>query len=172
MSWWDHNGKRHTRSSRTTDKSAAERIAAKLEADAALRRDGVIDPALDAIGQQARRSIEDHLADYEAKLRAAGRDPKHIATTLGYIRTICEAAGFHTAADVTADGVNAYAGQLRERWSARTVQAYLTAIKGFTRWMTAHGKLAADPLASVQRPNPKANRQRERRMLLPDEWQW
>jgi hypothetical protein len=35
ISYFDHHGNRQTRSARTTDKAAAERIAAKLEADAA-----------------------------------------------------------------------------------------------------------------------------------------
>jgi integrase len=54
----------------------------------------------------------------------------------------------------------------------RTVQAYLTAIKEFTKWLAANHKLPRDPLASVKRPNPKSDRRRERRMLLPEEWQW
>jgi integrase len=44
--------------------------------------------------------------------------------------------------------------------------------KGFTKWLSANQKLARDPLVSVQKPNPKTDRRRERRMLLPDEWQW
>ena len=52
------------------------------------------------------------------------------------------------------------------------MQAQLTAVKGFTRWLAQEGKLPADPLALVQRPNPKANRRWERRMLLPEEWEW
>jgi integrase len=86
ISYFDHKGKRQSRSARTTDKGTAERIAAKLEADAALRRDGVVDPELDAICEQSRRLV--------------------------------------------------------------------------------------DPLVSVTKPNPKADRRRERRMLLPEEWQW
>jgi len=45
-------------------------------------------------------------------------------------------------------------------------------VKSFTRWLTKHGKVPADPLASVQKPNPKRDRRRERRMLLPEEWKW
>ena len=56
--------------------------------------------------------------------------------------------------------------------SARTVQAYLAAIKGFTRWMAKHGKLSTDPLASVIKPAPNSDRRRKRRMLLPAEWPW
>ena len=57
VSYFDYLGQRVTKSARTVDKSAAMRIAAKLEADAALRRDGVIDAQLDEISQQAKRAI-------------------------------------------------------------------------------------------------------------------
>ena len=61
-------GKRHTKSARTTDRKAAERIVQKYEADVALRRDGVIDPTLDDIGNESQRLIAEHLKDFTAKL--------------------------------------------------------------------------------------------------------
>ena len=156
MAWTDHNGKRRTKCARTTDKATAERISRKFEADAALRRDGVIDPALDAINQESGRSIDAHLADYESKLRAANRTTKHITSTTQFIRWIAAYAEFTTAADISADGVNRYAGKLRnEGRAARTVQAHLNAIKAFTKWLTEHQKLPRDPLVSVKKPNPK-----------------
>jgi integrase len=91
---------------------------------------------------------------------------------LTFIRGIAEAVGFVVAGDIGADGINAHASVLLETRSARTVQAHLTAIKGFTRWLAMNGKLPADPLASVQKPSPKSDRRLERRMLLPTEWDW
>ena len=131
----------------------------------------MIDPTLDAIGKESQRSIEAHLTDYESKLRAANRTDKHITSTTQFIRWIADHAGFKTAADISADGVNRYAGKLRDEGrAARTIQAHLNAIKAFTKWLTEHHKLPRDPLASVKKPNPKADRRRERRMLLPEEW--
>ena len=156
-----------------TSEGVLVRIARKHEANVALRRDGVIDPTLDAISQESHRTIESHLMGYEAKFAAANRSVQYIRDTLCYIRSIAEHAGFTIAADINADGVNSYANELMEKGkSARTVQANLTAIKGFTKWLTAHHKLPRDPLSSVKNPNPKADRRRERRMLLPEEWQW
>jgi integrase len=173
IQWYDHHGKRQSKSARTTDKATAERIAAKLEADAALRRDGVIDPTLDEVSKESCRRIEEHLANYEAKLIAAARDPKHISSTISNIRTISKSEGFTTASDITADGVNLYASRLKDIGrSARTIQAHLTAIKSFTKWLVEHDKIARDPLSSVKKPNPKADRRKERRMLLHDEWHW
>jgi len=171
IAFFDYSGKRQVRSARTTDKATAERIAAKLQADAALRRDGVIDPALEAVAQEAQRPVADHLADYEAKLRTANRTEKHVTSTLSFIRQIADFAGFGVAADIDADGVARYAGKLQnEGRAARTIQAHLNAMTGFTRWLTQEHKLPRDPLASVKKPNPKSDRRRERRMLLPDEW--
>ena len=171
VQWYDHSGKRQSRCTRTTDKATSERIARKYEVDAALRRDGVIDPMLDAISKESQRSIEAHLTDFESKLRAANRTDKHITSTTQFIRWIADHAGFRTASDISADGVNRYAGKLRnEGRAARTIQAHLNAIKGFTKWLAEHHKLPRDPLASVKLPNPKADRRRERRMLLPEEW--
>jgi len=170
-SWSDHRGKRQTICTRTTDKATAERIANKYETDAALRRDGVIDPTLDAISKESQRSIESHLTDYENKLQTANRTDKHITSTTRFIRAVAEFAEFKVAADISADGVNRYAGELRDKGrAARTIQAHLNAVKSFTKWMTEQHKLPRDPLASVKKPNPKSDRRRERRMLLPDKW--
>jgi len=171
--WRDHNGKRRTKCTFTTDKAAAKRIAAKFEADAALRRDGVIDARVESVNDHSRRSIESHLSDYEAKLKAAKRTGGHVSKTLYCIRQAVAFAGFKAAGDITADGVNRYAADRREKGDAsRTVQAHLTALKGFTKWLVETDKLPRDPLASIKRPNPKADRRYERRMLLPAEWKW
>ena len=118
VSWNDHQGRRSTECTRTTDKTTTERIVAKYEADAALQRDGVIDPALDAISKESQRSIESHLADYESKLKAANRTEKHVNSTTNFIRWIADHAGFKTAVDISADGVNRYAGKLRDEGRA------------------------------------------------------
>ena len=173
VSWTDHSGQRQTKSAKTTDKATAERIGAKLEADAALRRDGVIDPTLDAIGKESQRSIESHLADYEAKLRAANRHPRYIRDSLTVVRALAEFCEIVSVADLDADGVNHYVGALQAKGrSAGTVHFHLSIIKALSRWLTINHKLARDPLISVRKPNPDADRRRERRMLLPDEWHW
>ena len=170
IQWFDHQGKRQSKSARTTDKATAERIARKKEADAGLRRDGVIHPTLDAISNESQRSIESHLTDYESKLRAANRSDQYIRETTKYIRDIAKTGDFDIAASINADAVTRFAGGLMDQdKSVRTIQAYLSAIKEFSKWLSAHHKLPRDPLASVKKPNP--NRRRERRMLLPEEWQ-
>jgi len=172
VEWNDHAGKRRTKSSRTTDKAAANRIAAKLDSEVALRREGIIDPAMDELTRQARRPIGEHLADYEARLKVKGTT-KHVKMTMSYLRAIINYAEWQTAADIKADPVNRFSGKLKDDdKSNRTRQAYVRAIKGFARHLAREGKLPRDPLVGVELPSPSKDRRYERRALLPAEWPW
>lgn len=135
VSWFEYVGNRRRRKSKctyTTDKSVAERIANKYEADAALRREGVIDPALEAIGNESQRTIESHLTDYKCKLEAGGRSEQYIAETVGYVQKIVKASGFHSASDIEADAVNRFANVLKvQNKPARKIHAYLPTT---TKW--------------------------------------
>ncbi len=168
----DENGDRHRVGTKISDKDGAKQYAAELERKARLRKVGVIDTRQENLASEGKRPLEEHLDAFEAKMRSAGRDEKHIESTTGYIRKIAAAAGIEAVGDITADAVHAFAAELSTRRSARTVGAYLTAIKSFTRWAMLSDKLPRDPLAGVKKPNPQADRQYERRMLLPDEWPW
>ena len=105
ISWHDHTGKRRSKCSGTTDKAAAERIARKYESDAALRRDGVIDPTLDALKGEMQRTIDSHLVDYQHKLRTANRTQAHIDGTAKYVRWIATGSPSDSNRSPTTDGV-------------------------------------------------------------------
>lgn len=55
--------------------------------------------------------------------------------------------------------------------SITTCNHYLTAIKGFARWLVRNRRLKADPLAHLQRQNPDTDRRRERRAIQEDAFQ-
>ena len=173
IAYYDASGVRQEVNSKTTDLATAKRIEGQLENQAALRQAGIINAEQEQLASAGKMTFEQHLADFEASMVAAGRGQGHISKTVGFVRKIAEYAGFVNLSDITADGVNRYASDLTAaRKSARTVQACLTAIKSFTRWLTKHGKLPRDPLASVKKPSPAADRRHERRMLLHEEWDW
>lgn len=70
VAWFDAEGIRREKSSRTTDYRAALQLAGKLEADAMLRREGVIDLRQDRFAAEARRPIGEHLDEFKAGLSA------------------------------------------------------------------------------------------------------
>jgi integrase len=172
MQWFDAEGQRVTKSSRTSDHAAASRIAAKYEADAALRREGVIDLRLDRIAQQSGKTISSHLDDFGASMRSKS-GAKHIDDTRRMIERLCNHAGWTVLREVDADGCNYYAEHLLKLGrSSRTVHAQLTAIRTFITWAVRTGRLAFDPLATVAKPNVASDRRIIRRMLSHDEFQW
>src|ERR1035438_7497682 len=111
-------------------------------------------------------------------MRAAHRDEQHVTGTTAYIRSIAASERWVRISDVCADGLNRFVAVLKAKkragrpLSSRTIQAYMTAVKSFTRWLVRTEKLPRDPLASIQKPSPESDRRRERRMLLLDEWPW
>jgi integrase len=173
ISWVDENGKRRTECTRTSDKSAAMRIAAKKEADAALIRSGVIDPVAQSVQAESRRPIEEHLADFRAKMQAAGRSGKHIEETCRYIHTVCTDCKFKTPSDIAAVPVSRFIQKLIDSGrSHRTCAAHTIAFKSFVKWLVAGGKLPRDPLSTLEHLNPNTDRRRRRRALTQSEWKW
>ena len=89
VAWYDGTGRRRVRSSGTTDRKSAERLAAKLEADSMLRREGIVDPRADGFAEAARRPARaiDRAQDAAAALRAERgcglADGVHEATRCG-----------------------------------------------------------------------------------------
>ena len=157
----------------TSDKATAKQIAKKYEAEAAVRQHRLIDPLEDSIRRQSLRHVNEHLADFRNKLKAAGRGNDHTKRTENYINEFFEHAAIRSIADIRADHATAWAASLRDTgMAARTIQARLTAIKSLTKWLANGDKLMRDPLTSVSKPNAREDRRRERRMLVPTEWPW
>jgi len=149
----------------------AERILRKHLNEAALAKSSLVDARAESIRAEAQKPIALHLSTYAATLRAAGRTLKHIRETRTRIGEIVAFSRWSTVADIVADDVVAYIAS-RKDLSAKTVGSYLTSIKSFTHWLMTNHKLASDPLVSLRRPNPKADRKRVRRFLLSEEWRW
>jgi len=165
--------RKRTISTGTPDKATAQQILAKLQSDAAVRQHGIVDPLVDAVAREAKRSIESHLNDYKNKLVAGGRSEDHIERVILHVCRYALHTGIETVREFSADTATAWAANLkRNGMAARRIQARLTSIKSLSKWLTAESKLIRDPFASVRKPDPKGDRRRERRMLLPTEWPW
>jgi hypothetical protein len=173
--WYDHEGRRRERSTRTTDRAAAERILARHIADTALRRDGVIDTRADVYAAAERRPLAEHLDDWANALTAKGVTTKQIAGLKSRVTAMAGATKANRLSDITASDFQAALGRLREGdkpRSIQTVQHYLRAMKQFTRWLHADGRLRDDPLAHLAGFNPATDRRRERRPLDTGELHW
>ena len=169
ISYTDHDGKRKTRGSRTTDKATAERIANKLEADAALRRDGVIDASDDRYAAEARRPLTAHLADFKMALIGKGNTPQHCHETHTQAQKIISKCGAEFVCDLTASAVQlAIKSLCDEGKSLKTCNHYLRAIKSFSRWLNRDKRTRDDALAILEAYNAATDPRHVRRELSID----
>jgi len=177
FSWYDEDGERQTRSTRTTSRSDAERIGRKWTEHAAMVREGLAKPEGGTLlDRHAAANLESHLEAFESAKRAEGRTDRHVDETLTMIRLAATDCRWKTLGDVAAGGLERFTGRKLapsdggHKWSPRTAHKYITALRTFTRWCVADGRLAADPLARVKKPAPI--RQTDRRFLHVEEWRW
>ena len=178
--WYDHNGKRCEKSTRTTDKGAALRILNKLIADTALRREGVIDPKTDTFAQHARRPLDEHLHDFRSALAAQGVTDRHCELVYSRAKRIIVGCGISMWSDISASHIMDYLSGLRQDEStpcnvvkrgisAQTFNFYLQAIKQFARWMVKDRRAIDNPLSHLTGLNVKTDRRHDRRALTADE---
>jgi integrase len=153
-----------------SDYEVSKRMAVKLESDEVQYRYGARDRRQDRLREAASKPMKQHRDEFEQKMGAEGCSQVHIDGTIGNIQRIAKAQGIERIDQITADRINQFADAMRQAGKApRTIHSYLTAIKSFTLWLVAEGKLIGDPLAGVKKPSPQ--REQERRMLLPSEFQ-
>src|SRR5262245_53076744 len=100
-----------------SDKKVARAMLAELEAKAQRGRVGLIDP------DQLRRPLLEHLADFEAHLRAGGptgrgSTEKQVKQKVGLVRRVVEGCRFRTIADVNAEQVEQFLARLKARGKA------------------------------------------------------
>ena len=107
-----------------------EQLAPKLRTK--LARLGLLDPHSVA----AMKPLRDHLDDCRQALLDKGDGTKHVANTVQRISAILTAIRANYVSELDAAAVARYlAGRRADGISARTSNAYLTAIKGFCRWL-------------------------------------
>ena len=133
-----------------------ERIVARL-ADL-----GLLDRSRAAAGQ----SIEAHLADFEATLRARQRTEKYVRLLVSRVRRVLEGIGACSLATIRPTTVERFLAEQRAQGlAAKTSNHLLAAVRGFTGWALASGLLGEDPLVTLKPLNARLDPRRERRAL-------
>ncbi len=170
IQYFDHLGKRRERSTRTTDKRAADRLAAKLMADVALRRDGVIDPRLDRMVEAESLPLSRHVKDYLRHLRMADRSPLTVRDAKSHLDWMVTKTGASRLSDLTLDAVvRALDSLVALGRSARTVNHRGQSARAFLRWCVRTGRLTANPLEHLPKRDEERDRCRVRRPISYDE---
>jgi integrase len=152
------------------DRTATEALARKIEGDALLRANGIIDTVAEKLAQSASAPLESHIATFEATMRAKGGTETHVRRTLSFIRGVAAACRFERLLDLDAARVSAHVGDLKRLgMGARSINARLTALKSLTGWLFKTERLRTDPMKQVAKLNTATDRRRLRRAFTDEE---
>ncbi len=168
--WFDHDGKRRERSTRTTDKAAAERILSKHVADAALRRDGVIDASRDRFAMEGRRSLGEVVDAYIGHCRHAGHSSHYVRQKDEHLRRMMESARVTRLSELTADALERHLARMKDDGlSARSINFARQIAVAFYSWCVKTGRAEVNPLRVVPKQDENRDRRRTRRPLTDGE---
>jgi integrase len=170
IQFFDAQGRRRERSTRTTDKRAADRIAAQLGAGVALRREGIIDPRMDRYSAENAKPIAKHVADYLAHLEHARRSPSTRRDARVHLEWLVKETGAARLHDLSLDNVERALSLLQAQGrAARTVNHRGGSAAAFLNWAVKTGRIDANPLRFLPKQDEARDRRRTRRALSDDE---
>ena len=127
---------------------------------------------LDAERASGGKPLVEHLEDFRQSLLAKGDTDKHAELAVSRIRRIVTECKFLYWADISANKVQRYLADLRDKgngFSAQTFNFYLQAIKQFCRWMIQNRRASESPLQHLKGLNVRTDRRHDRRALDVDE---
>jgi len=188
IQWFDHEGVRREKSSRMTDKRAAERLASKLVSDVMLRREGIIDPSADRLAEHCAQPLAEHLEEYLDDLRHRGCNPRHVKTVERQLNRMFDDIGAKRLSDLDAVHVQRHLRALRNvpvkqlRAAAtteqnkdvrmigpRTINAVRAAIIAFLNWNVRTERLATNPCQYIPKVDETRDKRAKRRALTEEE---
>lgn len=104
IGYTDHNGHRRTVKG-FSDKSETERLAARLENEARMIREGLRVPVSES---DRKAPLEHHLETFEEHLRNRDVSQKQVYEVTTKIRRVFDSCGFRKVAEIRAHDVEAY----------------------------------------------------------------
>lgn len=152
------------------DETTARQFLARLERQKELIKAGTMTAEQATIGKHSSTPIRQHFELFAEHLAAKGTTRIHREDTLRYLTKIANDCGFSTLGDLKREKLERWlANATREGRSARSRNAYQTALITFANWCIATNRLTSNPFLGIDKANEKADRRRQRRALTEGE---
>jgi integrase len=125
---------------------------------------------IDGARVSAAKPLAELLKDFGRHLEAKERTGKYVGECEAMLRRVFDECRFVVWSDVAPGKVETHLKELRDNGlSVRRSNGYLTALKGFARWMIDTGQASESPLRGLRKLNERTDVRRERRAATPDE---
>ncbi|GDY10681.1 hypothetical protein LBMAG52_41690 [Planctomycetia bacterium] len=159
------------------NKTLAGLMLAELKRKTMQCQAGVSDP----FEAHRKQPLALHVAQYRKHLQAKRNSADHVARTIQRIESVNDGCGFRRIADLKPAAVASWLAEQREPTkdtdgntipglSVASSNHYLTAIKGFARWLVRDRRSAENPLVHLSRLNGEDDIRCSRRSLSETEF--
>ena len=167
----DENGKQRTKKG-FTDRKASQDLAEKLEREASLRREGLVDPAAEKLRDQRATPIDEVLDLFEAAIKIRRTTQKNVSLTLSRVRKVVKGCGFQFLADLDTEPVQRFLDKYsrEEDLGHSTINHYMQAVISLGNWLVSTKRTAGNPFAGLKRLNAEVDIRHKRRALSVEEF--
>jgi len=150
----------------TPDKVTAKARLRKIVVREQRRLDGLL-PAKE-LAQAARKLLSEHLADYEADLKAQELARHHVKDTCRRIARVFRENSWKTLTDLSGAGFTGWRANFKG--SAKTKKEYQVSVNAFANWLVRQERIERNPFKGVSRVEIRGKKVREPRPFTTDEF--
>jgi integrase len=167
----DETGKVQRVSTKTTNRSAAEKMLARHETEIDRIRAGVMTREELTKAPIRSATLNEALEQFQIKMTANGNTKWHIHSTLQQIRLLLKECNIEIIADIRREMIERWiANELqKKKRSMGTLNGYLVSIKSFVSYLVDIELLPNNPLKSIKKLNQAIDPHKVRRAMTADE---
>lgn len=164
----DEDGQRKTVKG-FTDKALSEQLAAKLEAEARMRRSGLVDPTAERIAEHAKTPFDNHIEAFKKAIVHNSARYKH--NIIAQVTRIKELAQLESLSQVTPEKIQNALNELLKspKFGRKTYNHYLSSFNTFCNWCCDNNRLTRNPIGILKPLNVEVDVRRKRRALTGSE---
>ena len=167
----DENGKVQRVSTKTKNRSAAEKILARYETEIDRIKSGVVTREEISVAQKRGVTLDDALERFRTKMVASGNTAAHTKATIQKVLQVMSESGIDSLISTRREVIERWiASEIqRSKRAPRTINSYIIAVKSFTQYLTDTNLLPVNPLKSIRKINQETEQRKKRRALTDDE---
>ena len=167
----DETGAVRRVSTKTKNRSVAEKILARYEAEIDRIKSGVVTRSELTKAQVRYTTLDDTLEQFRVKMVASGNTSKHIKSTLQHVMVVLHESTIGSVEKIRREVIECWiADEVQKKIrSVRTINSYLVSIKAFAQYLTDIEILPGNPLKSIRKLNQELDRRKVRRAMTAAE---
>ena len=167
----DENGKVQRVSTKTKNRSAAEKILARYETEIDRIKSGVLTRDELSATKTRRITLDESLEKFRTKMIASGNTTAHTKATIKKVLQVLSESGIKLFFKIHRETIERWiAVEVQKKIRApRTINSYIIAVKSFTQYLTDINLFSVNPLKSIRKINQEIEQRKKRRALSDDE---